>query len=209
MARYTGPVCRLCRREGVKLFLKTDRCFTGKCSFDRRPTPPGQHGQGRRSKQTDYGLHLREKQKTRRIYGVLEGQFRGYFVEAKRRKGVTGEQLLRILESRLDNIVFRLGFAGNRIEARQLVRHGHFLVNNRRVDIPSFQCKAGDVIALASKSRDSLKFKSLIDNLGLRPVPAWLQLDQEGCKGTVLHLPARDEIDVQVAEHLIVELYSR
>ena len=209
MARYTGPVCRLCRREGVKLFLKSDRCFTGKCSFDRRPVPPGQHGQGRRSKQTDYGLHLREKQKTRRIYGVLEGQFHRYFVEAKRRKGVTGEQLLRILESRLDNIVFRLGFAGNRIEARQLVRHGHFLVNGRRVDIPSYLCRPGDVIAVSVKSKDSPKFKMLADNLGIRPTPSWLQLVADEFKGTVLHVPSREEIDTQVAEHLIVELYSR
>jgi len=209
MAKYTGPVCRLCRREGVKLFLKTDRCFTGKCAFDRRPVPPGQHGAGRRSKQTDYGLHLREKQKTRRVYGVLERQFRGYFVEAKRRKGVAGEQLLRILESRLDNIVFRLGFAGNRIEARQLVRHGHFQVNGRRVDIPSYLCKPGDIIRVSPKSRDSVKFKILAEGLGIRPTPGWLQLDINDLKGTVLHVPSREEIDVQVAEHLIVELYSR
>ena len=209
MAKYTGPVCRLCRREGVKLFLKTDRCYTGKCAFDRRPTPPGQHGQGRRSKVTEYGLHLREKQKTRRIYGVLENQFRRYFAEAKRRKGVTGENLLQILESRLDNIVFRLGMAGNRVESRQLVRHGHFLVNGRRVDIPSYKCKAGDVIQLRTKSRDSLKFQALADGFATRPMPGWLALDGEDFKGTVLHLPARDEIDVQVAEHLIVELYSR
>ena len=209
MARYTGPVCRLCRREGVKLFLKSDRCFTGKCSFDRRPVPPGEHGQGRRAKQTDYGLHLREKQKTRRIYGILEGQFRGYFKEAKRRKGVTGEQLLRLLEARLDNIVFRLGFAGNRIEARQLVRHGHFHVNGKRVDIPSYLCKPGDVISVAKGSRDNTKFQTLAEGLGVRPIPTWLQLDASEFKGTILHVPTREEIDTQVAEHLIVELYSR
>ena len=209
MAKYTGPVCRLCRREGVKLFLKSDRCYTGKCAFERRPTPPGQHGQGRRSKPTEYALHLREKQKTRRIYGVLEGQFRRYFADAKRAKGVTGERLLQILESRLDNIVFRLGLAGNRIESRQLVRHGHFLVNGRRVDIPSYKCKPGDEIQLSVKSRDSVKFKTLAETLGVRPIPNWLQLSAEDFKGIVLHLPSRDEIDTQVAEHLIVELYSR
>lgn len=209
MAKYTGPVCRLCRREGVKLFLKSDRCYTGKCAFDRRPTPPGQHGQGRRSKTTEYGLHLREKQKTRRIYGVLEGQFRRYFAEAKRRKGVTGENLLQILESRLDNIVFRLGFAGNRVESRQLVRHGHFLVNGKRVDIPSYLCKPGDEIQLRPKSKDSLKFKSLAEAFGTRPVPAWLQLAADDYKGIVIHVPSREEIDTQVAEQLIVEFYSR
>jgi small subunit ribosomal protein S4 len=209
MARYTGPVCRLCRREGIKLFLKSERCYTSKCALERRATIPGQHGQGRRGKVSDYGLHLREKQKTRRIYGVLENQFRRYFAVAKRRKGVSGSILLQMLESRLDNVVFRLGLAGSRVEARQLVRHGHFNVNGKRVDIPSYLLKANDVIEVRSKSRSSVKFAALNETLGTKALVSWLQLDVEAMRGTVLRLPTREEIDVPVAENLIIEYYSR
>ena len=209
MARYTGPVCRLCRREGIKLFLKSERCYTSKCALERRATIPGQHGQGRRGKVSDYGLHLREKQKTRRIYGVLENQFRRYFAVAKRRKGVSGSILLQMLESRLDNVVFRLGLAGSRVEARQLVRHGHFNVNGKRVDIPSYLLKANDVIEVRSKSRSSVKFAALNEILGTKALVSWLQLDVEAMRGTVLRLPTREEIDVPVAENLIIEYYSR
>ena len=209
MARYTGPVCRLCRREGIKLFLKSERCYTSKCALERRATIPGQHGQGRRGKVSDYGLHLREKQKTRRIYGVLENQFRRYFAVAKRRKGVSGPILLQMLESRLDNVVFRLGLAGSRVEARQLVRHGHFNVNGKRVDIPSYLLKANDVIEVRSKSRSSVKFAALNETLGTKALVSWLQLDVEAMRGTVLRLPTREEIDVPVAENLIIEYYSR
>lgn len=209
MARYTGPVCRLCRREGIKLFLKSERCYTSKCALERRATIPGQHGQGRRGKVSDYGLHLREKQKTRRIYGVLENQFRRYFAVAKRRKGVSGSILLQMLESRLDNVVFRLGLAGSRVEARQLVRHGHFNVNGKRVDIPSYLLKANDVIEVRSKSRSSVKFAALNETLGTKALVSWLQLDVEAMRGTVLRLPTREEIDVPVVENLIIEYYSR
>ena len=209
MARYTGPVCRLCRREGIKLFLKSERCYTSKCALERRATIPGQHGQGRRGKVSDYGLHLREKQKTRRIYGVLENQFRRYFAVAKRRKGVSGSILLQMLESRLDNVVFRLGLAGSRVEARQLVRHGHLNVNGKRVDIPSYLLKANDVIEVRSKSRSSVKFAALNETLGTKALVSWLQLDVEAMRGTVLRLPTREEIDVPVAENLIIEYYSR
>lgn len=209
MARYTGPVCRLCRREGIKLFLKGDRCYTGKCAIARRPTPPGQHGAGRRKQVSEYGLHLREKQKARRVYGVLESQFRRYFEVAKRAKGVTGVSLLQILESRLDNIVFRLGFAGSRPEARQLVRHGHFNVNGHRVNIPSYLVKVGDVVEVRAESKDSPKFKAIAETLGTRAVPGWMELHPMDMRGYVKAIPAREEIDLPVAEHLIVELYSR
>ncbi|MPM46001.1 30S ribosomal protein S4 [bioreactor metagenome] len=209
MARYTGPVCRLCRREGIKLFLKSERCYTSKCALERRATIPGQHGQGRRGKVSDYGLHLREKQKTRRIYGVLENQFRRYFAVAKRKKGMSGTLLLQMLETRLDNVVFRLGLAGNRVEARQLVRHGHFNVNGRHVDIPSYLLKANDVIEVRSKSKTSPKFVGFSETLGTKALVSWLQLDVEAMRGTVLRLPTREEIDVPVAENLIIEYYSR
>lgn len=209
MARYTGPVCRLCRREGIKLFLKSERCYTGKCALERRATIPGQHGQGRRGKVSDYGLHLREKQKARRIYGILESQFHRYFALAKRKKGVAGENLLQLLECRLDNVVYRLGFAGNRIEARQLVRHGHFKVNGHRVDIPSYILKVNDVVEIRSKSRASTKFVGLVEALGAKAVVSWLQLDVENLKGSVMRIPTREEIDIPVAENLIIEFYSR
>lgn len=208
MARYTGSVCRLCRREGAKLFLKGERCYTDKCAYVRHPYPPGEHGQGR-GKVSEYGLQLREKQKARRIYGVLEKQFRRYFAEADRRKGVTGELLLQILESRLDNMVFRMGLARSRTEARQLIKHGHFQVNGRKVDIPSYQTKPDDEIAVREKSRGRKVFK-MISEAGEQLGPLeWLDVDHENMKGKVVRFPAREEIDVPISEHFIVELYSR
>lgn len=209
MARYTGPVCRMCRREGVKLYLKGDRCYTGKCAIDRRAYAPGEHGQGRNRKPTEYGIQLREKQKARRIYGVLEGQFRRYFAEANREKGMTGENLLRLLERRLDNVIFRLGFAASRAEARQLVRHGHFSVNGQRVNIPSFLVRVNDIIAIREESLNSPRIKELIESKGAKAVPEWLSLDQNGTNATVIALPNREDIDIPVQEHLIVEKYSR
>lgn len=208
MARYTGPSCRLCRREGKKLFLKGERCYTDKCAVTRRQSLPGQHGKGRK-KASEYGLQLRAKQSARRYYGVLESQFAHYFDVAARQPGVTGENLLRILESRLDNVVYRLGFASSRKEARQLVLHRHFTVNGTRVNIPSYLLKAGDVIAVRSDSRSSDKFKTIIEVHGSRPVPAWLELNQAEMTGKVNELPGRDDIDFDVEEHLIVELYSK
>lgn len=209
MARYTGPVCRLCRREGVKLFLKGERCYTGKCAIDRRAYAPGQHGQARGKKPTEYGLQLREKQKARRMYGVMEKQFRHYFDEAARRKGVTGENLLTLLERRLDNVIFHLGFASSRPEARQLVSHGHFNVNGRRVNIPSYSVRVGEVIAVREGSKSSPRIKSLLENLGSRTVPGWLSLDANTAAGTVVALPTREDIQLPIQEHLIVEKYSR
>jgi small subunit ribosomal protein S4 len=208
MARYSGAVCRLCRREGVKLYLKGERCYSDKCAIDRRAYAPGQHGQGRK-KVSEYGTQLREKQKARRVYGILERQFRGYYVEAARRKGITGENLLQILESRLDNVVYRLGFAASRPEARQLVRHGHFTVNGHRVDIPSYLTKPGDVIAVHASSLDSAKIKELLEAAESRTVIGWLERDLGTKSGRVNRMPARDEIDIPVAEQMIIELYSR
>ncbi|WAH37416.1 30S ribosomal protein S4 [Alicyclobacillus dauci] len=208
MARYTGPVCRLCRREGIKLYLKGDRCFSEKCAIDRRPYAPGQHGQGRK-RTSEYGSQLREKQKARRYYGVLENQFGRYYEEAARRRGVTGENLLELLESRLDNVVYRLGFAASRAEARQLVRHGHFNVNGRRVDIPSYLVREGDVIAVREKSREAGRVKELVELLGTRTIPAWLEMDAENLSGKVLRKPAREEIDTPIEEQMIIEHYSR
>jgi len=208
MARYTGPVCRLCRREGIKLYLKGERCFSEKCAVDKRPYAPGQHGQGRK-RTTEYGMQLREKQKARRYYGVLENQFERYYEEAARRRGVTGETLLQLLESRLDNVVYRLGFAASRAEARQLVRHGHIQVNGRRVDIPSFLVKEGDVVSVREKSRDNARLKELAELIPSRTIPAWLELDVENWTAKVLRRPARDEIDAPVQEQQIVEFYSR
>ena len=206
MARYTESVCRLCRREGAKLFLKGSRCYTKKCSFERRPTPPGQHGV-RRRKVGEYGMQLREKQKVRRTYGVLERQFRNYFVDAESRPGVTGENLLRSLELRLDNVVYRLGFATSRAQARQLVRHGHFQVNGRRVNIPSFAVRPNDVITLKSGSAAAPLVRDATDLTA--SVSPWLQADHEGLAGKVLRWPERAEIDTPVQESLIVELYSK
>jgi small subunit ribosomal protein S4 len=207
MARYTGPVCRLCRREGTKLFLKGEKCYTDKCPVARRPFPPGQHGQGRK-KISEYGVQLREKQKARRWYGVLEGQFSQYMERAERRTGVTGTTLLQLLERRLDNVIYRMGLTGSRNEARQLVRHGHFTVNGKKVDIPSYQVKPGDVIQVRESSRDKGQFKAVRESQG-RGVPEWLEVDRAELRGTVLRLPTREEIDVPVQEHLVVELYSR
>ncbi|MCL5781129.1 MAG: 30S ribosomal protein S4 [Firmicutes bacterium] len=208
MARYTGPHCRLCRREGLKLYLKGDRCYTGKCAIDRRSYAPGQHGQGRK-KISEYGIQLRAKQKARRIYGVLEKPFRNYFERAERQPGVTGENLLRLLERRLDNVIYRLGLGASRVEARQLVRHGHFTVNGKKVNIPSFQVRVGDEIAVRDKSKDSPRVKELMERAADRTSPAWLEYDAQEAKARVVALPTRDQIDAPVEEHLIVELYSR
>lgn len=208
MAKYTGSVCRLCRREGLKLYLKGDRCFTPKCAAERKAYAPGQHGQGRK-KVSEYGLQLREKQKARRIYGILEKQFRRYFEKAERQSGITGENLLRLLERRLDNVVYRLGLGSSRSEARQLVLHGHFMVNGRKVNIPSYLIRVGDVITVREKSKESPKIKELLERAGDRTPPAWLELEAEQARARVVDLPARDQIDATVQEHLIVELYSR
>ncbi len=208
MAKYVGPVCKLCRREGLKLYLKGDRCYTNKCAIDRRNYAPGAHGQARQ-KVSEYGVHLREKQKLRRIYGVLERQFRRYVAQAMRARGVTGEALLRILERRLDNVVYRMGFASSRAEARQLVNHGHFAVNGRKVNIPSFLVRPGDEVAVRERSRSLDRFKELAAAAAGRAVPEWLSVDREAMKGHVVRYPEREEIDVPVKEHLIVEHYSR
>lgn len=208
MARYTGPVCRLCRREGLKLFLKGERCYSEKCAIDRRNYAPGQHGQ-RRVKLTEYGMQLREKQKARRIYGIQEKQFRNYFKKADRQQGITGEILLRTLESRIDNIVYRLGFAESRAQARQLVRHNHFTLNGQKANIPSIQLKVGDVVQLKEKSKKSPIISEILEGLGQKTPPAWLELDVNNLSGRVVALPTREEIDIPVEEQLIVELYSR
>ena len=209
MARYTGAVCRQCRREGQKLFLKGDRCYTDKCAIDRRPFAPGQHGNARNKKMSEYGLQLREKQKARRYYGVLESQFRKYYEMASSKKGVTGENLLSILESRLDNVIYRLGFAMSRPEARQLVRHGHFTINGKKVDIPSYLVKPGEVIALKEGSRSVEKFKTALEANGSRKAPQWLDFDKNNLVAKVVAEPARADIDMPIEEHLIVELYSK
>ena len=206
MARYTGPSCRVCRREGVKLFLKGDRCYTGKCGVTKREYAPGQHGQARK-KQSEYGIQLREKQKARKFYGVLESQFRKYFAMAVQKKGVTGTNLLQILETRLDNIVYRLGYASSRCEARQLVRHGHFLVNDKKLNIPSCLLKTGDVIKVREKSRSLKSVKSLAESSVT--IPQWLDLNKDTLVGTVITIPQREQIDLPVREHYIVELYSK
>lgn len=208
MARYTGAVCRLCRREGQKLFLKGERCYSDKCAIAKRAYAPGQHGQNR-SKISEYGLQLRAKQKARRYYGVLESQFAKYFDMAERTQGITGENLLRILESRLDNVVYRMGLASSRAEARQLVVHRHFTVNGKKVNVPSYLLKAGDVVALCDKSRQSDKFKAIMETCGARPVPMWLDMDKKTLEAKVTRLPNREDIDLEVEEHLIVELYSK
>lgn len=209
MARYTGPVCRLCRRENVKLFLKGDRCYTDKCAVERRNYAPGQHGQGR-PKVSDYGTQLREKQRVRRTYGLLEGQFHSYFEKADRMKGVTGENLLVLLESRLDSMVYRMGFATSRTEARLLVRQGHFQVNGRRVNIPSYLLRVGNVVMLREKSQQVVRFNEALDGVMRRGLPTWVELDRKGYKGTVKTLPVREEMtNPAFQEHLIVELYSK
>ena len=206
MARYTGPSCRLCRREGQKLFLKGERCYSGKCALEKRSYAPGQHGQGRK-KSSDYGLQLREKQKAKRFYGLQETQFRNLFEKAAAKKGITGENLLIMLETRLDNVVFRMGLASSRKEARQLGTHGHFTVNGKKADIPSMQLKAGDVVAVKEKSTSSPKFKEIKEMT--ISTPAWVTIDTQKLEGKVLAMPTREQIDTPVAEHLIVELYSK
>lgn len=209
MARYTGSVCRLCRREGVKLFLKGDRCYSDKCAVIKRHTPPGQHGQARARKQSEYGVQLREKQKCRRAYGVLESQFRKYYTTAANMRGVTGENMLRLLERRLDNVVFRLGFGESRAMSRQLVTHGHIRVDGKKVDIPSFLVKPGQVITIRERSRDMLQLKELREQGPSKLVPKWLELNAENLTGKIIALPQRDDIDLTLEEHLIVEFYSR
>ncbi len=208
MARYTKTNCRLCRRENLKLFLKGERCYTEKCAFDRRNYPPGQHGQSRK-KFSDYGTQLREKQKVKRIYGILENQFRNIFKEADRQKGITGETLLALLERRLDNVVYRLGFANSRDEARQLVRHNHFLINQSKVNIPSFLVKPGDVIEIREKSKKIVRVLEALEGVARRGVPQWLELDKDQMKGSMKGLPSREEITLPIQEKLIVELYSK
>ena len=208
MARYRDAVCRICRREGDKLFLKGDRCYTDKCAIARRSYAPGQHGQGRK-KSSEYGAQLREKQKAKRYYGLLEGQFYHYFELAEKMSGMTGENLLKVLESRLDNVVYRAGFAMSRPEARQLVSHAHFTVNGKKVNIPSYRVKPGDVVAITEKSMGSDKFKAVLEANASRPALNWLSLDKAKGQVTIVSLPERSEIDLQVEEHLIVELYSK
>lgn len=208
MAKYRGPVCRLCRREGEKLFLKGSRCMTEKCAIERRSYPPGQHGQGRQ-RTSDYSLQLREKQKLRRIYGLQERQFRGVFERAERQTGVTGEALLRLLESRLDNVTYRLGFGASRREARQLVSHGHVTVNGRKTNVPGALVKAGDVVAVRERSRNLVSIQSALESVEGRGIPEWLELDKAGFKGTIRALPTKDQISLPVNEQMVVELYLR
>lgn len=208
MARYTGAVCKLCRREGQKLFLKGERCYTDKCGIARRSYAPGQHGQDRK-KTSEYGLQLRAKMKARRFYGVLESQFRKYFDIAENKPGITGENLLRLLETRLDNVVYRLGFASSHAQARQLVLHGHFIVNGKKTDIPSYRVNVGDVIEYKEASRGNEIIKGIVEANSSRPVPKWLDVNRDAFQGKVLNLPNREDIDLNVEEHLIVELYSK
>ena len=208
MAKYTGSKCRLCRREGAKLFLKGEKCYKGVCPFERRPVAPGQHN-NMRKKISEYGLQLREKQKTKRIYGVLEGQFRSYYERADRMKGITGENMLSLLERRLDNVIYRMGIAVSRSQARQLVTHAHFAVNGRAVDIASYQVNAGDVITVKDNKKDNKYFTELKATAKNANMPKWVEFDPETLTGKVLQLPTREDIDSQIAEHMIVELYSK
>jgi len=209
MARYIGPVCRLCRREGIKLFLKGERCYTEKCAIEKRNFVPGQHGKARKAKLAGYGLQLREKQRVKRIYGVLENQFRRYFEAAARQRGITGELLLQMLECRLDNVVYRLGFSTSRAQARQLVRHGHFAVNGRKVDIPSYRVKEGDLVSVRDRSKQSAAVAHAMDEVKGRGIPEWLELRAEQVAGRIVSLPTRAQINLPVQEQLIVELYSK
>jgi small subunit ribosomal protein S4 len=208
VARYTGPVCRLCRREGAKLFFKGDRCYSEKCAIERRPYPPGQHGQGRH-RRSDYAAQLREKQKVKRMYGLVEKQFRLTFQKATRKKGVTGEVLLRMLECRLDNAVFRSGFASTRREARQLVTHGHFQLNGHKVDIPAYEVKAGDVITLREGSRKIARILESLESLERREMPRWIEVEKAAFQSTIRQLPTREDVTMPIQEQLIVELYSK
>jgi len=209
VARYTGAVCRLCRRVGEKMFLKGDRCLGAKCSFERRPTPPGDHGQTRRRRVSEHGIQLREKKRARSIYGVLERQFRKYFDEATKRPGVTGQYLLQLLERRLDNVAYRLGFGDSRAQARQVINHGHMTVNGRHVDIPSFLVKVGDVIGWRERSKETGYYKALVQDLQRKPLPGWLSLDAQTVTGTVNALPQAADMDQKIDERLIVEFYAR
>jgi small subunit ribosomal protein S4 len=209
MAKYTGPKCRLCRREGIRLYLKGDRCYTEKCAIERRGYVPGEHGKDRRQKETPYGMQLREKQKARRVYGILEAQFRGYFRKAERKKGVTGEILLQLLETRLDNIIYRLGVATSRPSARQIVRHGHIEVNGRSVDIPSYQVRVGDIVRVREKSRKIDAIKVAIENRRRTEMQPWLDFDDKKLEGRLNQIPSRENIPVPIQEQLIVELYSK
>ena len=208
MARYTGPACKLCRREGKKLFLKGDRCYTGKCALERRSYAPGQHGQNRK-KASEYGLQLRAKQSARRYYGLSESQFHKYFLMAERKDGVTGTNLLQLCESRLDNVVYESGFASSRAQARQLVNHAHFAVNGHKVDIPSYLVSAGDVVSVKETSKTTDEFKNLVESNGSRPVPQWMEADKDAMQVKILRAPEREEIVTPVEEHLIVEFYSK
>jgi small subunit ribosomal protein S4 len=208
LARYTASVCRICRRENLKMYLKGDRCYTDKCAIERRPYPPGQHGQGR-VKFSGYGVQLREKQKVKRMYGLLESQFRGYYQRASAAKGKTGENLLQQLELRLDNVVFRMGFADTRAEARQLVRHGHLQVNGKRVNIPSFAVKPGSTVAVVERSRKMLRIAEAMETVDRRGIPPWLEVDKKALKGTVNAIPNREDLTMPIQEQLIVELYSK
>ena len=209
MARYIGPVCRLCRREGIKLFLKGERCYTDKCAIEKRNVPPGQHGRARRAKMVGYGIQLREKQKVKRTYGVLENQFRRYFEAADRQKGITGVLLLQMLERRLDNVVYRLGFATSRPQARQLVRHGHFNVNGKKVDIPSYSVRPGDTVGVRQSSVANTTIQHAMEEVKGRGIPEWLLLDPAALSGRVSQLPTREQINLPAQEQLIVELYSK
>jgi small subunit ribosomal protein S4 len=209
MARYIGPVCRLCRRDGMKLFLKGERCYSEKCAIEKRNIPPGQHGRARKQKMVGYGVQLREKQKVKRTYGVLENQFRRYFEAADRQKGITGDLLLQMLERRLDNVVYRIGFATSRPQARQLVRHGHFTVNGRKVDIPSYAVRQGDTIAVRAKSEENPTIQHAMEEVKGRVVPEWLTIEGTGKSARISSLPTREQINLPVQEQLIVELYSK
>ena len=209
MARYIGPVCRLCRREAMKLFLKGERCYTEKCAIEKRNFPPGQHGKTRKAKLAGYGLQLREKQKVKRIYGVLEDQFRRYFEQAERTRGITGVTLLQLLERRLDNVVYRLGLGTSRSQARQLVRHGHIQVNGHKVDIPSFSVKAGDVIGVISRTQKNVTIEHAMEEVKGRGIPEWLSFDSNAISGRIVSIPTREQINLPVQEQLIVELYSK
>jgi len=209
MARYVGAVCRLCRREAMKLFLKGERCYTEKCAIEKRNFPPGQHGKSRRVKMAGYGIQLREKQKVKRIYGVLEDQFRRYFEAAERQRGITGETLLQLLERRLDNVTYRMGLATSRPQARQLVRHGHLRVNGRKVDIPSYSVRVGDVLTVRATSQKGAAVQHALEEVKGRGVPEWLLFDADGMSGRIVSLPTREQINLPVQEQLIVELYSK
>ena len=209
MARYTGSVCRLCRREGCKLFLKGEKCYGPNCTVGKRPTPPGEHGQARQRKMSEYGLPLREKQKAKRAYGGLENQFHRYFEEAERQKGITGENLLVLLERRLDNVVYRVGFGASRPMARQLVLHGHILVNGKKVDVPSYTVEENDVITVRAKSKEMLHFKAVREGNASRILPKWLTFNADELTATVVALPVREDIDFALQENMIVEFYSR